>query len=278
MEMGPNATPPPSAVYKDIISPAALDFVAELTRLFRPRVHQLLQARKERQNEFDAGGHPDFFPETKKIREGQWVAAPLPADIQDRRVELTGPADDTKMVIGALNCGANVYMTDFEDSLAPTWENVLRGQLNLYHAVRRTLSFTDSAGKVYKLNSKLATLFVRPRGWHLEEENVLVDGEPIPACFFDFGIYVFLNATQVLANGTGLYFYLPKMEHYLEARLWGDIFRHTIARLSLPEGCIRATVLIETLPAAFQMHEIIWELREFSAGLNCGRWDYIFRY
>lgn len=275
--MDTHVTPPPDAAYNDIVSPAALSFVAELARLFRPRARELLHARLERQREFDAGAHPDFLPDTKEIREGDWMAAPLPADIQDRRVELTGPADDTKMVIGALNSGANVYMTDFEDSLAPTWENVLRGQLNLFHAVRRTLSFTDSAGKVYRLNKTLATLFVRPRGWHLEEDNVLVDGEPIPACFFDFGIYVFHNATTVLANGTGLYFYLPKMEHHLEARLWADIFRHTITRLKLPAGCIRATVLIETLPAAFQMHEIIWALREFSAGLNCGRWDYIFR-
>jgi malate synthase len=261
-----------------VLSKDALDFVRELVVHFRPRVQECLAAREAQQKRFDSGELPDFFPETQSIRDGDWTVVPPRADTQDRRVEITGPAEDAKMVIGALNSGANVYMTDFEDSLSPTWENIVRGQVNLYHAVRRTISFKDSSsGKVYALQKKTATLFMRPRGWHLVEEHCQVNGAGATAALFDFGIYFFHNARAALANNTGMYFYLPKMEHYLEARIWRDVFRFSLDRLGLPRDCIRATVLIETMPAAFQMNEILWELQEFSAGLNCGRWDYIFR-
>ena len=233
------------------------------------------RARSARQR-LDAGELPDFLPETREIRESDWTVAPIPHDLLDRRVEITGPVD-RKMIINALNSGANVFMADFEDANSPTWENCIEGQLNLVDAVRRTISF-ESGAKQYKLNDKTATLLVRPRGWHLVEEHVTVDGEPVSASLFDFALYFFHNAKELIARGTGPYFYLPKMESHLEARLWNDVFVRAQQELGVPVGTIRATVLIETILAAFEMHEILWELRDHSAGLNCGRWDYIFSF
>ncbi|MCS7052005.1 MAG: malate synthase A, partial [Thermomicrobium sp.] len=218
---------------------------------------------------------PDFLPETKQIRESDWRVAPTPADLQDRRVEITGPVD-RKMMINALNSGARVFMADFEDALSPTWSNVVQGQINLRDAVRRTIAYESPDGRVYRLVERPATLVVRPRGWHLVERHVLVDGEPISASLFDFGLYFFHNAHELLARGSGPYFYLPKLESHLEARLWNDVFLFAQERLGIPRGTIRATVLIETILAAFEMDEILWELREHAAGLNAGRWDYIF--
>ncbi|HYO79610.1 MAG TPA: malate synthase A [Thermoanaerobaculia bacterium] len=262
--------------WEEILSDEALAFVAALHKEFNPRRLELLAAREARKQRLDAGELPDFLPETREIRESDWTVAPIPHDLIDRRVEITGPVD-RKMIINALNSGANVFMADFEDANSPTWANCVEGQLNLRDAVRRTIAF-DSGTKQYKLNEKTATLLVRPRGWHLVEEHVYVDGEPVSASIFDFAMYFFHNAEAALERGTGPYFYLPKMESHLEARLWNDIFVRAQEDVAVPHGSIRATVLIETILASFEMHEILWELRDHSAGLNCGRWDYIFSF
>ncbi|CAK0786075.1 hypothetical protein CVIRNUC_009288 [Coccomyxa viridis] len=262
--------------YNSMLTPEAISFVAHLARMYTPRVTELLNRRKVVQARLDAGAKPHFLPETRRVRESDWKVAPIPEDIQDRRVEITGPVD-RKMVINALNSGASVYMADFEDSNAPTWRNQIEGQMNLRDAARRDISFKDpKSGKTYQLKSKTAVLFVRPRGWHLLEKHMHVDGQPVPAAIFDFALYFFHNAKELLKRHSGPYFYLPKMQSHLEARLWNDVFVEAQAELGVPRGSIRATVLIETLPAAFEMDEILWELREHSAGLNCGRWDYIF--
>jgi malate synthase len=264
--------------HADILSPEALDFIVDLQRTFNVRRRELLNAREKRQTRLDAGERPNFLEETRSIRESQWAVAPVPADIIDRRVEITGPVD-RKMIINALNSGARIFMADFEDSSTPTWNNLLDGHINLRDAVRRTITYADpTTGKQYKLNEKVAVLFVRPRGWHLEERHVLVDGEPMSASIFDFGLYFFHNARELVARGSGPYFYLPKMESHLEARLWNDIFIRAQQRIGLPQGTIRGTVLIETILASFEMDEILHELRGHSAGLNCGRWDYIFSF
>jgi len=264
--------------FADILSPDALAFVADLERRFGPERRRLLTLRAERQARLDRGEKPDFLPETAAIRAANWTVAPLPRDLLDRRVEITGPVD-RKMIINALNSGASVYMADFEDASTPTWANMIEGQLNLRDAVRRTIGFTDpESGKRYALGQTLATLLVRPRGWHLPEKHVLVDGQPISGSLLDFGLFLFHNAQALRAAGTGPYFYLPKMESHLEARLWNDVFVHAQDALGLPQGTIKATVLIETILAAFEMDEILWELREHSAGLNCGRWDYIYSF
>jgi len=260
---------------EEILSDQALEFVAALQRRFNPRREELLRARIERQQRLDAGELPDFLPETRQVREGDWKTAPPPPDIQDRRVEITGPVE-RKMIINALNSGANVFMADFEDSNSPTWQNNLEGQLNLRDAVEGTISYVSPEGKRYELSPHAATLLVRPRGWHLEEKHFLVDGKPISGSLFDFGLYFFHNARELVLRGNGPYFYLPKMESHLEARLWNDVFRFAQDELQIPRGTIRATVLIETILAAFEMDEILYELREHSAGLNAGRWDYIF--
>jgi malate synthase len=261
--------------YAQILTPAALTFLAKLHRQFNSRRLELLERRVARQKELDAGKLPDFLPETRHIRQADWTVAPVPADLQDRRVEITGPTD-RKMVINALNCGANMYMADFEDSNTPTWHNQIDGQINMRDAVRRTISFASPEGKQYKLNERIATLLVRPRGWHLEEKHVLVDGKPMSGSLFDFGLYFFHNAAERLKRGSGTYFYLPKMESHLEARLWNDAFVFAQSDLGIPQGTVKATVLIETILATFEMDEILYELRDHSAGLNCGRWDYIF--
>ncbi len=263
--------------YERILTPESLAFVALLEQTFGQRRRELLERRKVVQARYDAGGLPDFLPETAEIRAGDWKVAPIPADLRDRRVEITGPVD-RKMVINALNSGASVFMADFEDANAPTWDNNIDGQMNLIDAVRKTISFVQDGGKAYKLNDKIATLLVRPRGWHLEEAHVTLGGKPISGSLFDFGLYFFHNAAAALSRGTGPYFYLPKMQSHLEARLWNDVFVLAQKTLGIPNGSIRATVLIETLPAAFEMDEILYELRDHSAGLNCGRWDYIFSY
>jgi len=262
-------------LFEPILTPPALGFVAHLHGLFEARRRELMQRRAVRQARLDAGETFGFLPETLAIREGSWTVAPVPADLQDRRVEITGPTD-RKMVINALNSGASTFMADFEDSLTPTWENVVRGQVNLRQAIERTLGFTSAEGKVYELAGKTATLIVRPRGWHLLERHMRVDGEPVAGALFDFGLFLFHNAARLVANGSGPYFYLPKIEGHLEARLWNEVFNEAESRLGLARGTIKATVLIETLPAAFEMDEILYELRDHSAGLNCGRWDYIF--
>ena len=262
----------------EILTPEAAAFIVDLQRTFNKRRKELLDARHERQKHLDAGEKPDFLPGTRHIRESEWMVAPIPKDILDRRVEITGPVD-RKMIINALNSGAKVFMADFEDSNTPTWNNLIDGHINLRDAVRRTINYADpTSGKQYKLNEKTAALFVRPRGWHLEERHVLVDGEPMSGSIFDFGLYFFHNSKELLARGSGPYFYLPKMESHLEARLWNDIFIRAQERLGLPLGSIRGTVLIETILASFEMDEILYELREHSAGLNCGRWDYIFSF
>jgi malate synthase len=280
--MGPPAfgvalvTPAPAGC-DEILSPTALDFLAALAHRFEPTRRELLARRSARQGEIAAGRLPDFLPETRDRREREWTVAPVRPDLLDRRVEITGPVE-RKMMINALNSGANVFMADFEDANAPTWENNLRGQANLRDAVARTIGFTSPEGKRYALDPRTATLVVRPRGWHLVEKHVLVDGAPMAASLFDFGLAFFHNAAALVARGTGPYFYLPKLEGHLEARLWNDVFVFAQDRLGLPHGTIRATVLIETILAAFEMDEILWELRDHSAGLNCGRWDYIFSY
>jgi malate synthase len=259
----------------EILTAEALEFVASLQREFGPRRQALLEARRDRQRRLDAGELPEFLPGTSAIRDdASWRVAPLPPPLQDRRVEITGPVD-RKMVINALNSGARVFMADFEDANSPTWENCLEGQANLVDAVRRTISL-EQDGKSYRLNEETAELLVRPRGWHLPEKHVLVDGEAVSASLFDFGLYVFHNGTELLERGKGPWFYLPKLESYLEARLWNDVFVFTQEALGIPRGSIKATVLVETILAAFEMEEILYELRDHSAGLNAGRWDYIF--
>jgi malate synthase len=262
--------------WDSILSDEALGFVAMLHKEFDARRLELLAAREARKARLDAGELPDFLEETREIRESDWTVASIPHDLLDRRVEITGPVD-RKMIINALNSGANVFMADFEDANSPTWENCIQGQLNLIDAVRRTISF-ESGSKQYKLNDRTATLLVRPRGWHLTEEHVTVDGKPVSASLFDFALYFFHNAQELIARGSGPYFYLPKMESHLEARLWNDVFVRAQQELGIAIGTIRATVLIETILASFEMHEILWELRQHSAGLNCGRWDYIFSF
>jgi malate synthase len=260
--------------YAEILTPDALAFIALLHRQFEGRRRELLAMRAARQREFDAGGLPDFLPETKTIRESDWIIAPQPHGLLDRRVEITGPTD-RKMVINALNCGASTFMADFEDANCPTWDNMIDGQLNLRDAVRKSITFEQN-GKQYLLKDKVAVLIPRPRGWHLEEKHMSIDGSPVSGAIFDFALYFFHNAKEALARGTGPYFYLPKMESHLEARLWNDIFNLAQDELGVRRGSIKATALIETVVAAFEMDEILWELREHSAGLNIGRWDYIF--
>jgi malate synthase len=263
-----------SAADAGILSHEALSFVALLQRQLGPRRRELLERRPERQRELDAGARPDFAPETRDVRDGDWRVEPPPADLRDRRVEITGPVE-RKMMINALNSGANVFMADFEDASSPTWANCVEGQRNVFDAVRRTIALETDA-KSYALNDEIATMIVRPRGWHLPERHVLVDGEPVSASLFDFGFAFFHNAREQLERGTGPYFYLPKLETRHEARLWNDAFCLAQDELGIPRGSIKATVLIETILAAFEMDEILYELREHSAGLNAGRWDYIF--
>lgn len=263
--------------YEKILSPEALSFIEQLEKKFGTRRKELLAKRQIKQKEIDQGQLPTFLPETERIRKEDWTIWPLPKDIQDRRVEITGPTD-RKMIINALNSGAKVFMADCEDATSPTWNNIIEGQLNLRDAVNRTISFKNPDGKEYKLKDETAVLFVRPRGLHLEEKYILLDGRPISAGLLDFGLYFFHNTRQLLAQGTGPYFYLPKIENHLEARLWNEAFTFSQEYLGIPKGTIKATVLIETILAAFEMNEIIYELKEHSAGLNCGRWDYIFSY
>jgi malate synthase len=263
--------------YAQVLTPAALEFVAELTRRFGAPVSELLAAREQRQKEIDAGKLPDFLPETRSIRESDWKVAKIPEDLWDRRVEITGPTE-RKMIINALNSGAKVFMADCEDSLSPTWDNVVTGQINLRDAVRRSIELVTEEGKVYRLNRQTAVLIVRPRGWHLLEKHVTLDGKPVPGAFVDFGLYLFHNAKESIERGTGPYFYLPKLEGHKEARLWAEVFDFAEKQLGLPHGVIKCTVLIETILAAFEMDEILWELRDYIAGLNCGRWDYIFSF
>ncbi len=273
---GVRVTGPVSEAGAAILSPEAVRFVADLVRTFRDRVDERLAAREQRHAAFARGEKLRFLEATKSVREGDWTVAPLPSDLLDRRVEITGPVD-RKMIINALNSGASCFMADFEDSNSPTWENCLDGQVNLRDAVRRTIEFTaPETGKHYTLDDRTAVLLVRPRGWHLFEKHFLVDGRPAPAGIWDFGFYFFHNAKELVSRGSGPYFYLPKMESHLEARLWNDVFLRAQEKLGVPAGTIKATVLIETLPAAFEMDEILYELRQHSAGLNCGRWDYIF--
>ncbi len=265
----------PSETYNTILTPEAQAFLVKLHRALEPRRQELLQARTVRQQEINDGTLPDFLESTKAVREGDWTAAPVPADIQDRRTEITGPVD-RKMIINALNSGAKVFMADFEDSNSPTLKNCLEGQVNLRDAINRQIDFVNAKGKAYKLNETHAVLMVRPRGWHLVDKNILIDGQPISGGLMDFGLYFFHNVQQLLANGSGPYFYLPKMESHLEARLWNDAFVMAQDELGVAQGTIKATVLIETILASFEMDEIIYELREHMAGLNAGRWDYIF--
>ncbi len=266
-----------SNAYAQILTPEAIRFVEELVRRFEPRRQELLERRRTRQKEIDAGKFPDFLPQTQSIRESDWTVAPIPKDLLRRRVEITGPVD-RKMTINAFNSGADVFMADFEDSLSPTWANLIEGQIHLRDAARGTISYTSPDGKEYRLNEKIATLMVRPRGWHLPEKHVRIDGFAVSASLFDFGLAFFHNAKTLIERGTGPYFYLPKMESHLEARLWNDVFNFAQDSLKIPRGTIRATVLIETILAAFEMNEILWELKDHSAGLNCGRWDYIFSF
>jgi malate synthase len=258
-----------------VLTPEALALVARLTRNFRDELGVLLARRRDRQTRFDAGELPDFLPETAHVRESDWTVAPAPADLDDRRVEITGPAEP-KMMINALNSGAKVFMADCEDALSPPWSNVVAAQASCMDAVRRTLEFTSPEGKPYRLGARLATLVLRPRGWHLEEAHFRVDGRPVPAALFDFALYLHHNGHELVRRGSGPYFYLPKLESHLEARLWNAVFDEAQDAVGLPRGTIRATVLIETIVAAFEMHEILYELRPHAAGLNAGRWDYIF--
>ncbi len=261
---------------KPFFSEEAKAFLVFLQTTFNPRRQELLEARKKRQANIDAGKFPTFLPETEQVRTTEWQVAPIPEDLQDRRAEITGPVE-RKMVINALNSGARVFMADLEDASSPTWGNMMDGQVNLYNANRRQIDFTDEKrGKSYKLNDEVATLKVRPRGWHLLEKNVTVDGQPMSASLFDFGLYFFHNAKYLLENGSGPYFYLPKLESHLEARLWNDVFEVAQEKLGIPNGSVKVTVLVETITAAFEMEEIIYELRDHMAGLNAGRWDYIF--
>src|ERR1035437_8685204 len=269
---------PISPRFAEVLTPEAIAFIVGLQRKHNARRKELLAARATRQASLDAAQNPDFLPETLNIRNSEWIVAPLPADLLDRRVEITGPVD-RKMIINALNSGAKVFMADFEGSATPTWDNLIDGQLNLCDAVRRTITYEDpTTKKSYKLIENPAVLFVRARGWHLEERHMTVDGEPISGSLFDFGLYAFHNAKELLARGSGPYFYLPKLESHLEARLWNDVFIQAESELDLPKNSIKGTVLIETILATFEMDEILYELRDHSAGLNCGRWDYIFSF
>ena len=270
----PSSTPPAPDAVARVLTDEALAFVAELERCFGDRRRELLAARAERQARLDAGERPTFPDETRDVREGEWQVAPTPPDLQRRRVEITGPTD-RKMMINALNSGADCFMADLEDATSPTWANVVDGQANLMEAVRRTLSL-DGEGKSYRLNPTIATLMVRPRGWHLDEAHVHVDGRAMSASLFDFGLHFLHNAHETLQRGTGPYYYLPKLESRHEARLWDDVFSFAEERVGVPHGTIRATVLIETVLAAFEMEEILHALRDHAAGLNAGRWDYIF--
>ena len=261
--------------FADILTHDALAFMAKLAREFEPRRQQILQQRQRIQEEILAGTMPTFLKETADIRNGDWKVSPIPADLQNRRAEITGPVD-RKMVINALNSGAKVFMADFEDANSPTWSNTIEGQINLRDAVRKTISLSTPGGKSYTLNDTVATLVVRPRGWHLEEKHVLIDGKPVSASLFDFGLYFFHNAAYLLEHGSGPYYYLPKLENHTEARLWNDVFNAAQDALKIPRGSIKVTVLIETILAAFEMDEILYELRNHMAGLNAGRWDYIF--
>ncbi len=260
-----------------VLTPDALAFVAALARRFEPVRRDLLSRRLRRYQQIVDGHLPEFLPETASVRNSDWTVAPIPGALLDRRVEITGPVD-RKMIINALNSGASVFMADFEDSNSPTWQNNIEGQVNLRDAVRREIDFRSPEGKQYSLNPQIATLIVRPRGWHLVEKHLLVDGAPVSASLFDFGLFFFHNAAWQLAHGAGPYFYLPKMESHLEARLWNDVFVFAQETLGIPQGSVRATVLIETILGAFEMDEILYELRDHSAGLNCGRWDYIFSF
>ena len=270
-------TRPPTQSYSEILTPQALAFVASLAEHFTPSRNSLLAKRIERQKRLDKGELPDFLPETKGIREAEWKVAPIPPALLDRRVEITGPVE-RKMIINALNSGAKVFMADFEDSLAPTWESVMDGQMNLRDYADGTISYTSPEGKAYKPNATIATLIVRPRGWHLDEKHMQLNGQPIPGALVDFGVYFHTNAKKLLARGLGPYFYLPKLESYEEAQLWADIFAFSEHALGLAKGTIKATVLIETIVAAFEMEEILFTLRDYCVGLNCGRWDYIFSF
>lgn len=263
--------------YTTVLTSESLQFLTDLHREFNERRKQLLHKRIIRQQQLDQGIKPTFLDETAHIRNSEWTVAPLPKDLLDRRVEITGPVD-RKMVINALNSGAKVFMADFEDSTSPTWDNVMQGQINLRDAVNRTIQFEGDNGKKYELGSTVATLMVRPRGWHLEEKHLQIDGENMSGSLVDFGLYFFHNAKTLLENGSGPYFYLPKLENHLEARLWNDVFLYAQEYMGIPSGTIKATVLLETILAAFEMDEILYELKEHSAGLNCGRWDYIFSY
>jgi malate synthase len=264
-----------SAATEAVLVPEVVELISALHRNFNQRRKELLQRRAQRQADLDGGKLPDFLAETEHVRRSDWTVASIPSDLQDRRVEITGPTD-RKMVINALNSGAKVFMADFEDANTPTWENLMEGQLNLQAAIRRRIEFDSPEGKQYRLNEQVAVLFVRPRGWHLPEKHFLVDGEQVSGGLFDFALYMFHNAKELLARQTGPYFYLPKLESHLEARLWNDVFNFTQDWVGVPRGSIRATVLIETILAAFEMDEILFELKDHSAGLNCGRWDYIF--
>ena len=267
----------PTQAETSILTSEARAFLLKLAARFEPRRQELLARRRTVQREIDNGKFPNFLPETAKIRQSEWKVAPIPKDLLDRRVEITGPVD-RKMIINALNSGASVYMADFEDSNTPTWSNNIEGQHNLRDAIRGTIQYESPEGKQYRLGSNLATLLVRPRGWHLDEKHFLAEGKPISGALFDFGLFFFHNAAALLSKGTGPYFYLPKLENHLEARLWNDVFCFAQDELKIPRGSIRATVLIETILAAFEMDEILYELRDHSSGLNCGRWDYIFSY
>ncbi|MGH7657221.1 MAG: malate synthase A, partial [Gemmatimonadales bacterium] len=263
--------------FGEILTPEALAFLVRLQRRFDQRRLDLLDRRREVQALLDDGALPDFLPDTADVREGDWKVGEIPADLQDRRVEITGPVD-RKMVINALNSGANVFMADFEDATAPSWSNLVEGHINLRDAIDRTIAFDAPTGKSYRLNPEVATLLVRPRGWHLPEKHVLVDGREMSGSLFDFGLYFFHNARRLVSRGTGPYFYLPKLESHLEARLWNEVFVEAQQSLGLPIGTIKVTVLIETILASFELHEILYELRDHIVGLNCGRWDYIFSF
>jgi malate synthase len=272
---GVEAAPPHDPSYADILSEDALAFVADLHRRFEPRRRELLAARRERDAALRAGGTLDFDPATREIREGDWRVPAPPADLADRRVEITGPTD-RKLTINALNSGASTFMADFEDANTPTWQNIVEGQRNLIDAIERTITYDSDEEGHYELNDEIATLIVRPRGWHLDDRHVRVDGELVSGALLDFGLFFFHNARRLVERGSGPYFYLPKLEHHTEAALWNDVFVHAQEALGLDRGTVRATVLVETLPAAFQMEEILYALREHSSGLNAGRWDYIF--
>lgn len=264
--------------FAEILTPEALQLVADLHRHFEATRLDLLQLRKDREKAIDAGQLPDFLPETLEIRTGEWTVGPIPSDLQDRRVEITGPSSDRKMVINALNSGAKCFMADFEDANSPTWENTIGGQINLRDAVRKTIAYDSPEGKHYQLQEPVATLMVRPRGWHLVEKHITVDGQPVSGGMVDFALYFYHNSAELQKRGSGPYFYLPKLESHLEARLWNEVFVYAQKQLGIPQGTIKATVLIETILASFELHEILYELREHAAGLNCGRWDYIFSY